>query len=510
MTVSSPGKTWPSKGHSLRKQRLAIALVAFAAVGVFATALPAAVGDLDATFGTGGKVTTDFGGSEMGWSVALQRDGKVVVAGERFDPPTARDFVLARYTSKGQLDPGFDGDGKLETDFGGRSDGASAVAIQPDGKVIAAGYGMPSVVRPHDFALARYNRDGRLDPTFGDGGRVLTTFQPASFEGAAAVVVQADGKIVAGGDTRTGARYDFALARYLPDGTLDASFDGDGRVVTAITGDNDTVFDLAVQRDGKIVAAGWTREGDGRADIALARYNQDGSLDPSFGGDGTVVASFAPFVAYGSDLALQQDGGILAAGAGLRRFNVDGSVDRGFSDGVRAALAGASLDAQSVVIQPDRKILVIGTSFHAGSNGDFGVARLTAAGLLDVSFGRNGTVVTDFSSGSAEQANDSLLQADGKLVVAGMTGPTANNGPWDFAVARYDAVRFCVVPNLRGRTLAAARAALTKAQCRVGRRKRAYSTKVKKGTVISQHPRAGTRVPQGTRVTLVVSRGRKA
>jgi uncharacterized delta-60 repeat protein len=468
---------------------------------LFPALLPAARGDLDPTFGTGGKVRTDFGGSEIGWAVAVQRDRRIVVAGSRSGPERS-DFLLARYAVNGNLDRSFDGDGKLATDFGGTSDAAHDVELQSDGRIVAAGRGQ------QDFALARYRADGSLDPSFGAGGKVLTTFQPGSIDSASAVLVQAEGKIVAGGGTRSGAASDFALARYLPDGALDPSFGSGGRVITPISIADDHVFDLAVQPDGKLVAAGWSFVGGG-PHVALARYDGEGRLDPSFDGDGIVIATVG---SAGAHLVLQRDGKLLVAGAGwVIRFTAGGSLDRSFGEGGTAR--SGDVEAVKAVIQPDGKILVIGTVLTGSSpRGDFGVARLTAAGKLDTTYGRRGSIVTAFSSGSDDQVHDGVLLPDGKLVVSGMSNarPVDDTwGPWDFAVARYVAIRFCVVPSVRGQRLAAARARLVRANCRLGKVERAYSRRVRDGRVISQRPRPGSRRAELARVDLVVSRGRR-
>jgi uncharacterized delta-60 repeat protein len=477
-------------------------LVVLVGVGalLFPALLPGSRGDLDPTFGSGGKVRTDFGGSEIGYAVAVQRDRRIVVAGDRVDPG-APHFVVARYTANGRLDSSFDGDGKVATDFGGTSDGAFDVALQRDGRSIAVGRGA------QDFALARYRTDGSLDPSFGDGGKVLTTFGPGSFDSASAVVLFAEGKFVVGGGTRSGSASDFALARYLPDGTPDPSFGSGGRVMTPISSANDHLFDLAVQPDRKLVAAGWSFEGGG-PHIALARYNDDGSLDQSFDGDGIVLASFR---SVGSHLLVQGDGKLVVTGAGVTRFNPDGSLDRSFGEGGSARVG--NVEAVTAAIQPDGKILAIGTvATGSPATGDFGVARLTRNGRLDPTFGRRGSVATAFSSGSDDQALDGVLLPDGKLVVSGMSNANPEPGawgPWDFALARYVAIRFCVVPNVRGQTLAAARARLARAGCRLGTVKRRYSRTVQEGRVISQRPRTRARLPELAKVGLVVSRGRR-
>jgi uncharacterized delta-60 repeat protein len=485
-------------------RRLLLVLAALAAVGVLAGALQAARGDLDTSFGTGGKVTTDFGGNDTGWAVAVQRDGKAVVAGDRWDPGPNDDFLLARYTVRGVLDPTFDDDGKVTTDFGGSFDGAGDVAIQPDGKILAVGWGFRSPPgRAMDFALARYNTDGSLDVSFGEGGKVLTAFGGNSIDAANAVVLQPDGKILAAGRTRSGPTYDFALARYLPNGALDPTFDGDGLVVTPLSTVNDDVFELALQRDGKIVAAGWML-GTDRADMAMARYNPEGGLDSSFEGDGKVVAPF-PMSSAAFEVALQRDGKILTGGSDVARFSADGTVDRSFGTGGRASTG--SVTGLSLQLQPDGKILAVGSVFAGQGQGDFAVVRLTAAGRVDTTYGRGGRIVTDV--GPLDQANDAVLLPNGKLVVSGFTRQVADSGPADFAVARYQAIRFCVVPKVRGKTLAAARSALTRALCKVGAVTRTYSTKVGKGRVTSQRPAPRTRLGELAKVNLVVSRGRR-
>jgi uncharacterized delta-60 repeat protein len=203
---------------------------------------------------------------------------------------------------------------------------------------------------------------------------------------------------------------------------------------------------------------------------------------------------------------------MLVAGiGGVARFNANGSLDRSFGNGGRAS--SGNVVPRTAAVQPDGKILVIGTvSSGSPATGNFGVARLTANGRLDTTYGRRGTVVTGFSSGSDDVAEDGVLLPDGKLVVSGMTNPRPQAetwGPWDFAVARYVTIRFCVVPNVRRKTLAAARSQIRRAHCTVGKARPRHSTRVKKGRVISQTPRPGAKLPNGTRVNLVVSLGRR-
>jgi uncharacterized delta-60 repeat protein len=210
-------------------------------------------------------VTTDFaGGSDQAFGVAIQGDGKIVAAGRI----GFLDFALARYNTDGSLDTTFDGDGMVTTDFAGGFDQASEVIIQGDGKIVAAG--VASVSGTFDPALARYNTDGSLDTTFDADGMVTTDFAGSSDQ-FQDVAIQGDGKIVAAGFVDPSGNSDFALARYNTDGSLDTAFDGDGTVTTDFTGSFDEAFGVAIQGDGKIVTVG-RGGGPGFFDFALARY----------------------------------------------------------------------------------------------------------------------------------------------------------------------------------------------------------------------------------------------
>ncbi|WP_165914477.1 delta-60 repeat domain-containing protein [Streptomyces sp. AcE210] len=360
-------------------------------------------------------VTTDFGGMEEARGVAVQTDGKIITAGRT---SVGDDFALARYNTDGSLDTSFDTDGKVTTDFGGTEE-AFGVAVQTDGKIITAG--RTSV--GDDFALARYTTDGSLDTSFDTDGKVTTDF--GGMEEARGVVLQADGKLIASGFTSSGGNFDFALARFNTDGSLDTSFDTDGKVTTDFGG-TDQAFGVAVQTDGKIVTVGDSSVGGG---FALARFNTDGSLDTSFDTDGKVSTDFG-LEALG--VALQTDGKIVAVGRtnnqfALARFNTDGSLDTSFdTDGkVTADTGGTSSVARDVAVQTDGKIVAAGVGGPAGSR--FALVRFNTDGSLDTSF-ETGDV------GGA--ANGVVVQTDGKIVAAGVTGGEAG----DFALARYEGV----------------------------------------------------------------------
>ncbi|WP_329570964.1 calcium-binding protein [Streptomyces sp. NBC_01361] len=385
----------------------------------------AAPGDLDPGFDGDGRVVTDFGGYDESRDMALQADGKIVTVGLNNSPQgDAADFTLARYNTNGSLDAGFDGDGLVLTDVsGGDEDIANGVAVQPDGKIVVVGRSGDPVSGGNRFTVVRYNSNGSLDTGFDGDGIARTDFGAGGPQEAFAVTVQANGAIVAVGES--GANV--ALARYNPDGSLDTGFDGDGKVTTGFAGGSASAYDVAMQSDGRIVVTG--RAGynfpANASDFALARYNSDGSLDTGFSGDGKVTTPFADAdVAAG--VKVQTDGKIVVAGTSdfdfaLARYNPDGSLDTGFSgDGKVATSFGAgTLDGSSdLALQSDGKIVAAGIS-----QADFAVARYNADGSLDGGFGTGGKVTTDVSTfGYFDTASAVAVQSDGKIVASGNTG----------------------------------------------------------------------------------------
>ncbi|MEI7933742.1 MAG: Ig-like domain-containing protein, partial [Chlorobiaceae bacterium] len=383
------------------------------------------------TNSNGGMITTDFGGDDFGFSVAKLSDGKILVVGM-----SNGDFALASYNTDGSLDTTFSGDGKVTTDFLGNGFGFN-IKVQDNGKLLVAGDNNDSLL------LARYNRDGSLDTSFGTGGGVVL-----SSGGAGSVVEQSDGKILVAGATFI-SNSDFILARVNPDGGVDTSF-GIGGKVTTDFGHDDQGASVAVQSDGRIVVTGMTWFGNNNCDFALACYTINGSLDANFGTGGKVTTDFG-----GTDesyrMTLQTDGKIIMAGGcngdfAIARYNSDGNLDATFGgDGKVTTDFGGNDLGMGVTVQSDGKILVAGYAYaqeyeimHRQSDGtflvdncnsDFAIARYNADGTLDGTFGVNGKVITDI--GGTDFATDVTLQSDGKIVVSGYS-----NG--DFALARYN------------------------------------------------------------------------
>ncbi|MFI3137597.1 MAG: Calx-beta domain-containing protein, partial [Methylococcaceae bacterium] len=287
-------------------------------------------GSLDTSFDSDGKVTTDLMSSSYDWSnsIAIQNDGKILVAGTASS--SSANFALVRYNTDGSLDTSFDSDGIVTTLIESGNWGYSVI-LQPDNKILVVGN--YSGVN-NGLALARYNSDGSLDTSFDNDGIVTTAL---SSYGIYSATLQADGKILAAGYGYNNNE-DFALVRYNSNGSLDTSFDGDGIVTTDFSSFTDEARSVTVQADGKILVAGHSGSYP-NYDFALARYNSDGSLDTSFDGDGKVITTIGSSGDYGWSVAVQTDSKILVTGFSnngsnydfaLVRYNSDGSLDETF------------------------------------------------------------------------------------------------------------------------------------------------------------------------------------
>jgi uncharacterized delta-60 repeat protein len=392
-------------------------------------------------------VTRFFNGSDYGYAIALQEDAKIVVVGAVIGDDARTDFGLLRLNADGSRDPSFNGDGIVQHDIAGYNDDASAraVAIQSDGKIVVAGYvsGYVSGTFVTRFAVARYHADGSRDTSFGTGG-VVTTAIGASRDSAYGLVIQPDGKIVVAGDSLNYATgYDFALARYNGDGTLDTSFSGDGKLTTSFNTQTDRVYAVSLQADGKILAAGFTRVGT-QFDFALARYTSDGTLDTSFDSDGKVTTAVTTANDEARAMAIQPDGKIVVAGYvtsssnvtdfTLLRYQTNGALDTAFGTAgiVTTPVGTGSSRAHGVLLQRDGKIVVAGQAASTSA-----LLRYTTSGSLDMDFGNDGIVLTQasWSPGNAEPAHGVAIQTDDKIVTAGYA-VGGGSGP-DFAVVRY-------------------------------------------------------------------------
>ncbi len=360
-------------------------------------------GSLDATFGTSGIVTTLIGaGYDEAKAVQILSDGKIVVAGWSENNSNDYSFAVARYNSNGTLDSTFGTNGSTVTAIDGGSgawDKPYSMAIQSDGKIVVAGVSENSS-SDYAFAIARFDSNGTLDNTFGTNGTVRTALSGGGLDDEAySVAIQSDGKIVLGGfSENSSSDYAFALARYDTNGSIDSTFGTDGEVRTYIPGGDGTSdygLSVAIQTDGKIVVAGASGKASSDYAFAVARYNSNGSLDNTFGTNGTV----RDFISGG-----------------------DSTDD----------------EAYAVAIQSNGKIDAAGYSDDASGHYAFAVAQLNSDGSLDNTFSTNGTERSFISGGGSirDKGTSVAIQSDGKIVVAGRSEPTGG-GNYAFAVARY-------------------------------------------------------------------------
>jgi uncharacterized delta-60 repeat protein len=413
-------------------------------------------GAIDPSFDGDGKAVTNFlGRDDAAFDVAVAPSGHAIAVGFATRDGNT-DFAIAAYRTDGQLDSSFAGTGRLSLnayiDSNGQvgstnvPDSAYGVALQPDGRFVVAGTAAGNI------AVVRINADGSMDHSFGVRGIVNTDF--GNSESATRVVVQPDGKILIGGIHSTGViggYGDFLLARYTATGQLDGTFGSGGKVI--LDWADDTLRGIALQNDGRIVAAGTTSAGLSYEDIAVVRFNANGSLDGSFDGDGIRLVDFGSSRDYGRAVALQSDGKIVVAGysfygftqrsLALVRFDGDGSLDRTFDgDGiVLRQYANVTPRAEDLAIQSNGRIVVAGI-FQNDSDpwhlhNDFGVARFESNGAVDGSFGTAGVTMTDFGRWTADEARGIALAPNGAIVVAGHIGELGSGGQ-DFAVARYE------------------------------------------------------------------------
>jgi uncharacterized delta-60 repeat protein len=403
-------------------------------------------GTPDPSFGNGGTVTTDFAGAaDYAAAVAVQPNGRIVVAGSAWETSAvtleaSTDYALARYLPNGTLDKSFGKGGKATTDFYGASaDFLAGVIVQSNGQIVAAGdstigtaFGL---IQGTSVDLVRYNADGSLDTSFGNAGRILTQIPTTNappgiydYLTAEAVVQQGDGKIlVVGYDLTT---EELLAIRYTANGALDPTFGNGGIVLDPVGWGASSVV---IQPDSKIVLAGTDyAPGDGNpADIALLRLNADGTNDTMFGAGGVVLTNVNGQYDEATGVALQSTGAIVVAGsvaapfpgdgaAAVLRFTPSGALDTTFgAGGVAVTGAAGFYQATSVLVQPNDQIL-IGGSATGASDVELAVARFTAGGSLDTTFGGSGTGIALADFGYDAQANAMALQPDGSIVAVGL------------------------------------------------------------------------------------------
>ena len=338
-------------------------------------------GTLDTAFDADGKTKIPFGTIT---GAAIQSDGKIVVTAASSvsllnQPPP---FIVYRFTANGTLDTSFDTDGMAAAVFANSYASANAVGIQPDGGIVVAGYVLNINNSNEDFAAARFLPNGALDTSFDNDGLITTAIGTGNDVGNA-MAIQTDGRIIVAGSAVFGSTTDFALIRYNPDGSLDTTFSFDGKQTTPIGTGNDVANALTIQPNGKIIAAGYAAITSGNNDFAVVRYNADGSLDTTFDGDGKLTTPIGSFNDVGNAVAIQTDGKILVAGStesasnvndfAVVRYNTDGSLDNLYGSGGKVVVdvSGSNDLGNAAALDSSGKTIIAG-----GANNLFGVVRL--------------------------------------------------------------------------------------------------------------------------------------
>ncbi|TQV74973.1 hypothetical protein FLL45_08500 [Aliikangiella marina] len=453
-------------------------------------------GSLDTSFGDGGIVVTNLSANDAAFSIVQQSDGKLVVAGQTLN--TSFDFLVVRYNTDGSLDTSFDTDGAAEIDVSGGIDFANSVIQQTDGKLIIAGDG------GDDFAAVRLNTDGSLDTTFdGDGiytldigsasnfaqeamllsnGQIIlagyTESEGNGYGDAAVIRLNSDGsldtsygtngiavafvnddsqfypsaalldgedKVLMSGTWDADAEISIALVRFNADGSMDSSFDTDGMLVTNISNQEDDIWDLALQADGKIIGTGNVYDATkAEVDFAVFRYNSNGSLDSTFSDDGYHVIAAGSVYSEGSALFENANNQITVAGVirnntntdvALIRFNEDGSLDSQLDgDGLAISSFSNSQDTPEVLVQLSSGQIIMAGSVAISGEHEFAMTRLHSDGGVDESFGVQGTVTTTIG-GTNDRIQAVIETQDGKILAAGNVEVAGNR---DIGLARFN------------------------------------------------------------------------
>ncbi|MBC8364995.1 MAG: fibronectin type III domain-containing protein [Actinobacteria bacterium] len=427
-----------SRWRKPRRRLVAVATLLML-VGGFPSA-QASPGDLDTGFSADGKALTDIGTTDSGRSVAVQSDGKIVVAGYAL-VSGSYDFAVARYDADGDLDNGFSSDGLVTVDLSSTHELAYGVAIQSDGKILVVGttdYGGVNT----DFGIIRLTSSGSLDTTFSSDG-IVDVGVGSGNDYATSVDVASDGDIVVAGYGHNGSNWDVGVIRLDSSGNLDTDFSSDGKALYAIGSGHDYGYGLDIASDGDLLVTGSSHNGSDD-DVLVLRLDANGVLDTAFDGDGIWTADIGSGTGdVGRGIVEASDGDVLVGGSSddsgddilAVRLTSAGVLDTAFSgDGKVTAAIGSGNDVgYGIAEQADGSVVVAGTS-HDGSTEDIAVVRFTSAGVLDTGFSGDGKLTTGSGSGDAFGYGVALTSA-GKVVVAGQAVGASDT---DFAVLVYE------------------------------------------------------------------------
>ncbi len=385
-------------------------------------------GILDTTFGTDGIVTTQVSTTyNFGMATVVQPDGKIIVAGYAGTPATYKAAVV-RYNTDGSLDNSFGNAGKLTIPIGTAKSYATDVVLQDDGKIVLGARTYDNV--SGNFALVRLNEDGSFDSSFGTNGIVIAS--TGGNDVSASILIADDGKILLAGDSDNS----FSVAKFNSDGSLDTSFGINGWAITVFDNASSFIQQIAFQNDGKIVMGGFVVNSVGRYQMAAARMNPDGTLDNGFGVGGKLFFNIGIDQDFATALAIQSDGKILLGGHtyitsnprlsydfAVVRLDTDGDFDTTYgTNGVATAqIVDEANYTNGMIIQSDDKVVLAGRTVKI-MDYDLAMVRFDTEGNLDTTFGNDGKVSTDVN-GREDHGYAIALQPDNKIILAGYSYP---------------------------------------------------------------------------------------
>lgn len=412
-------------------------------------------GNLDSSFGTNGQLITDLHhNQEYLEAGALQSDGKIIAGGYSGFKLVN---TLVRYKADGSPDHTFGNNGVSYFPIDDFGSVISSVAIQNDGKIVAAGISLGPDQNQDDLTVMRFTKRGIIDSSFGENGIVFTRIK-GNFIQEEGIAIQPDGKIVVSGTlihTDINNNYDaIIIVRFTSSGQLDSTFNGNGLYLLRAANNNFAASSLALLSDGKILVSGSAFQYFGKSKFIILKITSSGVLDSTFGKEG-ISSVFFNYIKYASAstnaMGIQANGKIVLGGFlqsngltedfALMRFNADGSIDNSFGiNGISTTDFGYQDIANSLVIQPDGRIVAVGSSQNTESGESvFALARYNKNGTLDASFGNKGKLLTSFGNFDNKKfsyANVGLLQPDGKIIALG-GADVIKRGKNVFALARY-------------------------------------------------------------------------
>jgi uncharacterized delta-60 repeat protein len=407
-------------------------------------------GTLDTTFGTNGLVTTPISNSDDNnfFKAVLETDDGKILAGGTAGYEFA---TLLSYNQDGSLNTDFGTNGKLILSFNGSREHIKDMIKQPDGKILITSE-TKNTNDNYDFIVARINQDGSYDSSFGNNGVAIITFGNDG-ERPSTLALQPDGKIVVAGHTDGNIIYKMAIARLLPNGTLDNSFSDDGKQTLIINNRSEYFNDVEITFDGKIIASGGTvlASGSSQGRMAIVRYLSNGELDTTFGNNGTVVLNVLSGSCISHSLISLPDGKSLISGYAVGndtdgtsypfsfatiRLDINGNLDSTFGNNGKVITVFPNSTSQifKLKLSEANEIFAAGRASISGQAEDFAIAKYDYDGQLDIDFGTNGLVTTDFS-GTHDRARDFIMQPN-KIILAGFSMETSPEE--QFALAKYD------------------------------------------------------------------------